>query len=300
MKRFLSILLIAVMLACLVSCSEKKQDGPVKIAATCFAAYDFARQVVGDTGAKIQLVGGGADLHSYNPSAADILTVSECDLLIYVGGESDSWIADIERKEGSLAINMLDAIGERVYYVHDHGKKTETPDEHVWLSVNNAHIVAKAISDALSGIDGDNALKYDDNREQFSLQLNAVDASFRAVSEKFTLPAAVVADRFAFAYMFIDYNIGWYSAFNTCVADSDVSFETVAELAAVVDKYSVNAIAVTESGSQIASAVAQATKSKNCDIVTLDTMQTATENSSYIEIMQKNATALSLLLFEEK
>ncbi len=300
MKKFISILLIFTMLFCFSSCSSKKQEGPLKIAATCFAAFDFARQIVGDTGAQIELVGGGADLHSYNPSAADILTVSECDLLIYVGGESDSWIADIERKEGSETISMTDAIGERVYYVHDHGKQTGTPDEHVWLSVENAHIISKEISDALSSIDSDGALKYDDNREQFSLALNAVDAQFRAIAEKYTLPAAVVADRFAFAYMFIDYNIGWYSAFDTCSADSAVSFETVTKLAAVVDKYPIGAIAVTETGNPIADAVLQASKKTDCKIVTLDTMQSATESSSYIDIMQKNATALSEILFEEK
>ena len=300
MKRFISILLIALMLFCLVSCAPKKQNGPVTIAATCFAAYDFARSVAGDTGAEVKLIGGGADLHSYNPSAEDILTVAECDLLVYVGGESDSWVSDIERKENSETVNMLDAIGSRVHYLHDHGKETEISDEHVWMSIDNAHLIVKAISDALSHIDSKNELKYDDNREQFSLKLNGLDMKFREAVKGYTLPTVVVADRFAFAYMFKDYNIGWYSAFDTCSADSEVSFETVTKLAGVVDKYSVTAIAVTESVSPIATAVAQATKNGNCEIVTLDTMQSAKENSSYIEIMQKNADALGLLLFEEK
>ncbi len=300
MKRIIGILLIALMLFGVTACASPEREGPVTIATTCFAAYDFARSVAGDTGAEVKLIGGGADLHSYNPSAEDILTVTECDLLVYVGGESDAWVLEIERKEHSEAVNMLDVIGERVHYLHDHGKETEIPDEHVWMSIDNAHLIVKAVSDALSRIDGANELKYDDNREQFSLKLSALDMKFREAVEGYTLPTVVVADRFAFAYMFKDYNIGWYSAFDTCSADSEVSFETVTRLAGVVDKYSVPAIAVTESANPIADAVAQATKNGDCKTVVLDTMQSAKEDSSYIEIMQKNVSALSLLLFEEK
>ena len=300
MKRIVCILLIVTTLFCFSACSAKKQDGPVKIAATSFAGFDFARRIIGDTGAQITLVGGGADLHSYNPTAEDIVTVSECDLLIYVGGESDMWIEDIDRKEGSETVNMIEAIGDRVYYVHDHGKETEVPDEHVWLSIENAHIISKEISDALSDIDSANALKYDDNRERFSLRLNDIDARFREATGKYTLPAAVVADRFAFAYMFIDYNIGWYSAFDTCSAESAVSFETVTKLASVVDKYSPAAIAVTETGNKIADAVLQASSKPDCKIVTLDTMQSATLGADYLDIMQKNAEVILEILFEEK
>lgn len=34
----------------------------------------------------------GVDLHSYQPTTADLAKVSDCDLFIYVGGESDAWV----------------------------------------------------------------------------------------------------------------------------------------------------------------------------------------------------------------
>ena len=34
----------------------------------------------------------GVDLHSYQPTTADLAKVSDCDLCIYVGGESDAWV----------------------------------------------------------------------------------------------------------------------------------------------------------------------------------------------------------------
>lgn len=40
------------------------------------------------------LLDNGTDLHSFQPAVKDIMKVSSCDLLIYVGGESDQWIGD--------------------------------------------------------------------------------------------------------------------------------------------------------------------------------------------------------------
>lgn len=40
------------------------------------------------------LLDNGVDLHSYQPTAEDIMKVSDCDLFVYVGGESDAWVDD--------------------------------------------------------------------------------------------------------------------------------------------------------------------------------------------------------------
>ena len=40
------------------------------------------------------LLDNGVDLHSYQPTSDDILKISDCDLFVYVGGESDGWVDD--------------------------------------------------------------------------------------------------------------------------------------------------------------------------------------------------------------
>ncbi len=44
------------------------------------------------------LLDNGVDLHSYQPTADDIVRISECDLFIYVGGESDGWVDNALKK----------------------------------------------------------------------------------------------------------------------------------------------------------------------------------------------------------
>ena len=48
-------------------------EGRVSVVAANFPCYDFARQVVGDLGDVTLLIRPGVEVHSYEPSPADIL-----------------------------------------------------------------------------------------------------------------------------------------------------------------------------------------------------------------------------------
>lgn len=62
-----------------------------------FQKYDWVKEIAGDEISNIDLtmlLDNGVDLHSYQPTSEDILKISDCDLFVYVGGESDSWVDD--------------------------------------------------------------------------------------------------------------------------------------------------------------------------------------------------------------
>lgn len=299
MKRFFCILIILITVLSLCGCKKqqlKVSKGKIVVACTTFAAYDIVRQVAGDRSVEAVLVGAGADLHSFDPSADDILKIKTCHILVHTGGESDSWALDVERPTYAKSINMLEAVGNNAYYPKGHSEA----DEHTWMSINNVHVIVKAVSDTLSEIDADGYSEYDDNREQFSLKLNALDKQYKELVAQYKLPSVVVADRLAIAYMLRDYNIVWYAAFSGCSADSEVSFSTITALAKAVDTLKSSYVIVTENGeNKIASAVIEASASKSAKTVVVDTMQSATESDSYIDIMTKNLEALKLALAED-
>ena len=84
-KTILSILLILLTLSCLClsSCGEEeKDDGTLKIVATLFPQYDFAKNIAGDKAKVELLLPPGADSHSFDPSMKDILKMSDADLFI--------------------------------------------------------------------------------------------------------------------------------------------------------------------------------------------------------------------------
>ena len=87
---------------------------------TIFPEYDWVQTILGENPAEvevIQLLDNGVDLHSYQPTADDILKLSTCDLFIYVGGESDEWVEDalneartsvpVPRVSDKMGLNIL-------------------------------------------------------------------------------------------------------------------------------------------------------------------------------------------------
>ena len=98
MKRFIGLISVLMVLSLLLlGCSATSgTEKRTSVVTTIFPLYDFTREVVGDDG-DIELtclIDSRVDMHSYSPSSQDILAIAECDVFIYVGGESDEWVDD--------------------------------------------------------------------------------------------------------------------------------------------------------------------------------------------------------------
>lgn len=127
----------------------QKTDGkPLKIVATIFPEYDWTREILGENpgGAELTiLMDSGADLHSYQPSAEDMMNIAACDLFIYVGGESDRWVGDALKNAvnpDQRALNLMELLGDRAKeeeivegmeageHEHDHGHEEGEHHDH--------------------------------------------------------------------------------------------------------------------------------------------------------------------------
>ena len=123
-KKLISILAATAMMAgCLCGCNAAQKantSDKMKIVTTIFPEYDWVNNILGDKASNAEvtrLLDNGVDLHSFQPTAADILKISECDLFIYVGGESDEWVEDVLKEatnKDMIAINLLEVLGDKV------------------------------------------------------------------------------------------------------------------------------------------------------------------------------------------
>lgn len=137
-KKIMLLLLAAVLILLPFSaCSGQKQTSSAKtesstasvqtgnskkinIVATIFPPYDWVRQILGenaDNAELTMLLDNGVDLHSYQPTVQDIAAISACDVFIYVGGESDSWVENAlatASNPNRVVINLLETLGDRV------------------------------------------------------------------------------------------------------------------------------------------------------------------------------------------
>ncbi len=319
MRRVISLILTVILALGLTACGagSKKDNGKIHIVTTIYPEYDWVRQVVGenDDVEITMLLDNGVDLHSYQPTAEDIMKISTCDLFLYVGGESDAWVEgalDEAVNKDMKVINLMNALKGQVKEEEvvegmqaeeeEEGEEEPEYDEHVWLSLKNAETLVQKISDALVQVDEKNAEKYKKNTEEYLSKLEALDSKFKETVENSTKKTLLFADRFPFRYFTDDYNLSYYAAFVGCSAETEASFETVVFLAKKVDELGLSTILTIDgSDKKIAETVVENTKSKNQTIATMNSMQGVTsvdveKGVTYLSIMEDNLKVLEQAL----
>ena len=312
--------------------SKSEKTKKLSIVTTIFPAYDWVKQVVGDNkNVEISfLIDKGVDLHSYQASAADIAKITDSDLFVYVGGESDDWAEDIIKENPNLKyINMVDSIGEAALaeelvegmqdeeehdhegeehaneegeHAHEEGEHEdgeEEIDEHVWLSIKNAETIVSAIEAKLAEIDPDNKAEYEKNANDYLAKLDELDKEYKDTLSSIQNKTIIVGDRFPFRYLVNEYGIKYYAAFKGCDAGSEASFETVKFLANKMDELNMTDIFIIDgSKGDLAKTIVDNTKDKNAKVLVLDSMQStkSSDNASYLDIMKKNLEVLKEVL----
>lgn len=305
--------------------SNSEETKKLSIVTTIFPAYDWVKQVVGDNkNVEISfLIDKGVDLHSYQASAADIAKITDSDLFVYVGGESDDWAEDIIKENPNLKyINMVDSIGEAALAEelvegmqdeeeHDneseehaneegeHEEGEEEIDEHVWLSIKNAETIVSAIEAKLAEIDPDNKAEYEKNANDYLAKLDELEKEYKDTLSSIQNKTIIVGDRFPFRYLVNEYGIKYYAAFKGCDAGSEASFETVKFLANKMDELNMSDIFIIDgSKGDLAKTIVENTKDKNAKVLVLDSMQStkSSDNASYLDIMKKNLEVLKEVL----
>ena len=324
MKKILALLLALWIPAAVLSGCAPQDDSAasnkLNIVTTIFPAYDWVREILGaetDRAEITMLLDSGVDLHSYQPTVDDIVKISDCDLFLYVGGESDGWVDDALKnapnKERKV-IRLLDVLGDSAKAEetvegmqeeeHDHEEEAEY-DEHIWLSLKNAQVLVAAISEALQESDPARKDTYAANAAAYAEKLSALDGEYRAAVDSGKYKTLLFGDRFPFRYLADDYGLDYYAAFPGCSAETEASFETVSFLAGKMDALGLPCVLTIE-GTQhkIAETIVQNTAQKNQQVLTMDSMQAVTANDaasgvSYLSIMEKNLSVLKKALGQE-
>lgn len=308
MKKLFAVIFAAVLMLCaFCGCGETDDSQGLKVVCTAFPQYDFAKNILKDTDFTLTLLTeNGEDLHSYEPTAADIIEIGTADLFIYVGGTSDEWVEDILKSANNPALETLaimDCVSilydEEINSMHHHHEDEHLheaqKDEHIWLSLENAAAITEAISTKLCEIDEKNSAAYSANTDAYIAQLDSLDAQYRNVVDSAKRNVLLFADRFPFRYLTESYGIEYYAAFSGCSSESEASFETMASLINKTKELSLPIILTIDgSDGSLAKTVCSET---GAETRTLDSCQsiskTDIENgTTYLGIMTSNLEVL--------
>ena len=308
---------------CLGLCScERTPSDKIKIVCTVFPQYDWLRNIIGES-ERIELsliVKNGADIHSYQPTAADIMQIAECDMIVYVGGEVDTWVNDaleMADNEQTLKLSMSECEGVMMREIssasenheheghehegHEHeGHEHGATDEHLWLSLKNAMAICRALCDALCGLDPDDEQSYIQNTEKYIENLSALDQKYSQTVESVGENDRFVlfCDRFPFVYLLDDYGVEYIAAFEGCSADANADFGTVVRLIEEYDAHSLKCVIVCEdSDGRLAQTVVASSQAAEGEILVMNSLQAVSQKQidggeSYIGLMEENLEVL--------
>ena len=294
-----------------------------RIVCTAFPQYDWVREILGDEADRFDLIllnENGADLHSFQPTAADIVRISTADLFVYIGGNSDLWVEDALKEAVNpdmQVVSLMEQLGDRVWeeehvegmeeergHHHDHDAdedhehEEEEYDEHIWLSLRNAEAMVDVLTEAICKLDPEQADVYRTQGTAYRSELEALDTEYTEVMEQANVHTLVFGDRFPFRYLTEDYNLEYYAAFPGCSAETEASFETITFLAGKVDENGLKAILVIDdSDERIAETIRDNTKEKNQKILVLQSLQSVSRKqmdagTTYLKGMQENLEVL--------
>ncbi len=338
-KKLIIAALSLVLILAMTSCGDiNRIDGnKPTVVCTGFAQYDWVLNILGDEADNwnvIRINDKGADMHSYQPSAEDMIVISKADLLIYTGGMSEEWISDAMESqdfqgESYALLEKGEPICMEENHGHDgddhghdddigdhHGHNHDEYDEHIWLSLNNAKAFCEDITVLLDSINpsesyNENCQSYINKLEQLSQQYEKVlscKEDHEYIEDHDHIDnhdhdyggnTIIFADRFPFRYLAEDYELAWYAAFPGCSAETEASFDTIKELSNIVNEKNTTGVFVTETGDDsLAKTVIANSGINNIEIIRVNSMQSISksETRGYLEIMEDNLEALQEVL----
>ncbi|MCM1321337.1 MAG: metal ABC transporter substrate-binding protein [Bacteroides sp.] len=296
--------------------SERTNQAQLHIVASIFPCYDLARAVAGtDSAAAVKLlVKPGTEIHSFDPSPADILAMHKCDIFLCIGGESEKWADKIldsfapEQRAAKKIVKLIDFADTAEFdetHTHEeplHRHNIHEADEHIWTSPLNAVKMLDAISNIMQTAvrektsDSEQiAAVFAENTEAYRNKILAIDNELHEIVRSAKHDTIVMGDRFPLRYFAEELQLRYESAFSGCSTAVEASPSAIARLIDIVKKQNLPAVfSIEMSSRKIANAIAEAAGVPVLELHSCHNVsRTDFENGeTYISLMRRNADAL--------
>ena len=291
--------------------TNSNEEGKIQIVSTNFASYDFLRAIIGNNkNIKLTfLLGPGKEMHSYDPTAGDIIKIQNADLFVYIGGESEKWADKVlesldnsKTKKVCIADNV-DKIEEQeidgAEEEHDEEDEEGAFDDHIWTSPSNAIKMVQALEKAVEELDRSNSSKYKENSEKYIVQIKNVDGKIQEIVDKKVRDRLIFADKMPMQYFMNYYKLNVSAAFSGCSTETEPSAKTIAYLQNKIKEEKIPVVFYIElNDGRVAKTIAKETGAKAKQIQTLHnvSLDDFNKGETWVSLMTRNLKVLKAAL----
>ena len=298
---------------------SQAEEATMNIITTNFPCFDLVRSITGEKAQVQMLLPPGSESHSYEPTPHDIIAIQNCDLFVYTGGESDSWIESILVSMGDQApdtfrlVDQVTLLASEVtesmedHHQHEHGEECSDPehlhgyihshgmDEHVWTSPKNMIVIARSLGEKLSELAPLASDVWQSASSSYVSELQKLDQTFEHIVSNASRDLMIFGDRFPARYFAATYGLKYDAAFPGCSEDSEPSVRTVISLIDTVRREGIPVVFYIEfSSRRTADIIAEETGAipllfHSCHNVSSSEIESGV---TYLSLMQQNALVL--------
>lgn len=291
MKKAISILLVLVLaLTMFCGCENTKQNDKLTVYATIYPIYDFALKIGGEKADVKSIIPSGTEPHEWEPTGADVVSLSSADVLLYNGLGLESWVDDIK---SNLSKTELVCVSDGVSTL----KNDTVTDPHIWLSPVCAQIMLENIKNAFVKADKANADYYNANFENYKSEFEKLDKEYSDALSACTQKNLITVHR-AFAYLCDRYSLNQIAA-EGAVAESEPEAKVLLSIIETAKSQNIKTVFVAEEGaSKVADTIA---KEIGGEVKMLYNLENLTEeqqanNDDYFSVMRTNLETLKEVL----
>ena len=232
-KKFFLLILIG--LSLMASCKQAGEpagkDTRLKVMATIFPLFDFARQIGGDKISVTMLLPPASDAHHYELRPNDILRISKTDIFLFSSFEMEQWAYKVinTTAENTNLLAVEAGQGTALLPMTEHQEHDSEPqatrqegdtahaarfDPHIWLDFDNTQRIIDNITAAFINKDPRNSDYYKKNARDYKRKLVTLDQQYRTQLSNCKTRTVLHAGHWAFAYLAKRYNLKYVAAYN--------------------------------------------------------------------------------------
>lgn len=289
---------------------SEKDENKLTIVTTNFVSYDFVKHIVGDKVNIEYLLKPGVELHGYDPTAQDVIKMSNADLVIYVGTTLETWMEKVKptiEQTGVKVVSLVDMI-ELLHHEEIDGAQEDEHegeehhhefDEHVWTSPANAIIIVENLITELSSLLPEYADSFNTNGQAYIAQIRDVQAQIQEIVDNKVRDRLIFGDKMPMAYFIHEYGLQVSAAFGGCSTETEPSEATIANLINKVKEYKIPVVLYVEmSTGKVAKTIAQEAGATAMQIQTMHNVSKEDFNNgeTYVSLMTRNLSVLKAAL----
>jgi len=283
------------------------KEDKLKVVTTFYPMYDFTRNVTQDSAEVSLLLPAGKDVHSFEPSAKEVVEIQEADVFIYNSEEMETWVPavldtiDLEQVQvidASEGISLIENESTEDHEDHEYEADVEEEhthafDPHIWLDPVLAQEEVTTIKEGLISADPENQESYEANAVSYNQKLEVLNQEYQDAF-KDAKNRTFVTQHTAFGYLAKRYDLIQVSIAGL-TTEEEPSPARLAELSEIIKEEKIKYIYFEDNASsKIAETLANEV---GVELALLSPLAGVSQEDQedgidYIEVMKKNLDSL--------